>query len=74
MQLKPEKYMGIVVYFTKRPDGWVTAGFEKRPVIVSGPTKAMAFEKIKEVIASLDPIVLETYSKYPGVMRELEEM
>ena len=71
--MKPERYKGIEIYFYKERDR-VIAGFRKRPYIVGADTKTDAFEKIKEVIDGLDPIVLRLYTKNPKAMKELEDL
>jgi len=69
--MKPEIYQGLVVVFDKEGDR-VIAGFETRPRIVSGHTKAEAFEKMKEIIIDFSPAVLHSYENHRTVMKELE--
>jgi len=72
-ELKPEFISGIMIVFHE-VDGRVIAGFEKRPRITSGRTKAIALQNMKEVLSGIDPTVLLSYRRHPKAIREMEDM
>jgi len=71
--MKSEICGGIEIAFHEI-GGRVFAGSPKRPRVVSGQTEEEVFAQIKKIVDDFEPVILESYMKYPKAMRAMEDM